>query len=441
VANTFKNKTDEEVQAKIRQIVSLIFDGKIVEEIKRKEEMDNRTICKYLNHLIDPNYTYKDPEFYKEIKAQQDKNTRKRKSQSSKEIHEQKLSHLENIANEIIEGKISPEEASKKYHQSLTNLLNYLRHISNPTKKKKLEPILSNYPTFFTTPNVTSKPVLQSCSENLKKEIILMALTYRVSYQTLAKIFSTTIQDVIEAFKFFEDLVEVIEYLDFETRNESLNLCEYAEKQALSYWKERNRLKKELQTAEQNGERFLIKIIQRDQVKHQRKIDDVIVYNCIGKKWEELTIEEKNRIAWYRVKYGLGMVKCAEILRFDIEFLKENEERYANENEIFREKINLLNDKKTEERAKLIADRKVLETEKNIQSIFALKSAPDLDYFHVNVSKNLALEDTKKKEPNKNLDFPLKQPINLEYFNFTISKDTSLEDIENQTTSRGGGTR
>ena len=48
MANTFKNKTDEEVQAKIRQIVSLIFDGKIVEEIKRKEEMAGFTCFRLL---------------------------------------------------------------------------------------------------------------------------------------------------------------------------------------------------------------------------------------------------------------------------------------------------------------------------------------------------------------------------------------------------------
>lgn len=182
---------------------------------------------------------------------------------------------------------------------------------------------------------------LTNVKTSVLREIILMSLTYRLSYENVAKMFHTDALDVQEAFELL-DFHRSVYYLNEETKNEDKTISEYAYKNALLYWKQRQKLIKEYNQfyKEQNKEKLEEK---KTEIKrHQSLIDDSIVRQTIGKK-RNLTQEEKDSLARYRLKYYIPLTEAKEVLQRDKDTIKRYEEDLASRDIIFKKKLDTLN--------------------------------------------------------------------------------------------------
>lgn len=184
---------------------------------------------------------------------------------------------------------------------------------------------------------------LKKLKNNTIKEIILMTLTYRVSYKNLAKIFAEDIDEIKSLFAKFPDLSYAFYLLDRETMYEDEINEKSAYVYAMNYLKKRRNIIKELKAAklENNHEKLNMKT--QELHEHFLLVDDTIALGTIGRRLNELTQEELESISRYRLKYGLSMNDCMRIFRRDKDTLIRLEKELAEKNPLFNEKIDILN--------------------------------------------------------------------------------------------------
>lgn len=170
------------------------------------------------------------------------------------------------------------------------------------------------------------------------KEVVLVALTYRVSYKNLARIFNTTIDDVKEAFAILDFDTKALYFLNEETKLEDEINEKYAYTYAKNYFNKRNKIIRGLQTATDKEEIEKLKLELKEL---HRLIDDSLVNESKDKK--VLNSEEKEAIAKYRLKYHLSLTSMKDIVKRDIGTIKNLENELAEGNEIYKEKLEELN--------------------------------------------------------------------------------------------------
>lgn len=175
------------------------------------------------------------------------------------------------------------------------------------------------------------------------KEIVLMALTYRVSVKNLAKLFKTSIEDVEYLFKMVDEFEDATLHLCDETKNENEEASNKAFKDAQNYWRERNKIIKLInyQKKQKDNQEILEKLNERLR-EHRALIEDRIFKEAIAKQIKDLTEEEKEAIAKFRMKYNLSThdiidMKCSK------EKIKILEEEISKKDPIFATKLTFLN--------------------------------------------------------------------------------------------------
>lgn len=393
MASFFPNKTDTEVYEQINFYATLLFKGITLSEIERSENVSGETIYKYLSCLNKEDFEYKNESYYQEIMEQIPKNAaeamRKARQKSKQKLNSREVK-LEQIADEIINKKISVETAVIKYQRSFSTILDYLRRISNKEKKAKLMPILAQYPNFYSATNAENNGFLVKQSSITKKEIILMALTYRVSYKSLATMFQTTIEDIINMFKEYTEFQTFLENLDAETRNEEKWLESYAYEQACSYWEERTKLNLDLKELTKRKDGFAIKLVKAKQRKLHTKIDDTMAYNIKEKKFATLTEEERNKIAWYRIKYSLTKELCCTIFKINKESMVKCEKELAQKDKIYATKLDYLNSILYNNAQKKSSSNL---SPTNFSNLVSLKEPINPDFFNVKLSSEIVPEE------------------------------------------------
>lgn len=267
-----------------------------------------------------------------------------------------------NLAEEIYKGLNDP---NSPYYEPDTYA--YIQ-IKKEEEKKKYRDGLKSLPSAK-----LENSVFATFSEKKRKEIILMALTFRLSYKTLAAMFGTTIEDVVVSLEGILGTEHAMKYLNIETINESNRFEILAYRKAKKYWDERERLLSAIKETKKATDTFkeqlkeTIQFIDNDNVKekiikkanesmediintlktelkeHRKQIDDSIVKETINKKVNELTDEEKNFVARYRPKYASTSRQCAAVLHFSRESIQKLEEELAEKDSIFKEQLDRLN--------------------------------------------------------------------------------------------------
>ena len=251
-------------------------------------------------------------------------------------------------------------------------------------------PILAQYPNFYSAANAENNGFLVKQSSITKKEIILMALTYRVSYKSLATMFQTTIEDVINMFKEYTEFQTFLENLDAETRNEEKWLESYAYEQACSYWEERTKLNLDLKELTKRKDGFAIKLVKAKQRKLHTKIDDTMAYNIKEKKFATLTEEERNKIAWYRIKYSLTKELCCTIFKINKESMVKCEKELAQKDKIYATKLDYLNSILYNNAQKKSSSNL---SPTNFSNLVSLKEPINPDFFNVKLSSEIVPEE------------------------------------------------
>lgn len=174
-------------------------------------------------------------------------------------------------------------------------------------------------------------------SNKLLKEIALVALTYRTSYKTLAKILNTTEDDVSQAFLYLSDLSDALYYLNQETLNEN----EIAEKEAYfktkNYFSKRTKLYSKLNNPNYTRQEVLEEI--NDLVS---EINDHEVSIIMNKNYRKLTEADYEAIARFRLKYYYSIRAITRNFKISKEKINKVETELAKKDPIYSDKLDLL---------------------------------------------------------------------------------------------------
>lgn len=229
--------------------------------------------------------------------------------------------------------ELSLIEAANELHIPILEYFVYLIRIKEPELKELLNPILFQFGVDETK---ETKFSLQSVPENIQKEYLLLSLTYRVSFKNLSKIIGCSVEDIIYSFLSFTEYFKSVNYLFVETMYESELSEKLAFSKAKEYHLKRNRLLKAMNEKEEEKEKLKqeIKLLQQE-------INDTFILNIRKKDINEFTLQEKDAIAMYPIKYNLSLRECADKLSISKNFITKCQNNLAERKPIFAEKLNL----------------------------------------------------------------------------------------------------
>ena len=162
----------EEKESKLDEaIISWLMEKTIYREAARKFGVSLDRVKKAIERLNNPNIPDKYSLYLKITQNNKDTlpSVQTKGIANAKNAQELKLEY---IIDEILKNEISVEDASIKYGKRSSEILHYMRKISNKEKKVKLATILAKYPNFYTSETPKGKS-LQKYKYNAQKEIIL----------------------------------------------------------------------------------------------------------------------------------------------------------------------------------------------------------------------------------------------------------------------------
>jgi hypothetical protein len=174
-------------------------------------------------------------------------------------------------------------------------------------------------------------------------EVILMALTYRLSYVNLAKLFKTTVEDVSEAFSRFSEYDEALKHLRIETECEDETDSRVAFVNAYNYWATRKIILRELAKAVKENNADQEREAREKLKNHRLKIDDSLAMAIMDRTSDLSINEQKEVILKYRLKYGISIKQIVKLFHHDRRIIKRWEEEYCQINPIYKGKIEILN--------------------------------------------------------------------------------------------------
>lgn len=323
---------------RIDDIEKLVFQDKTLKEIAIILDCSVSTISRDLNRLQNSN-SIEDQNRYKKIKKQVDINSLAKVRKTAIENREYLNKIVVNnkksiIIQKIANGEMNVFDAANEMHMSIYDFFLYILKLKDV--ELTLQTILQPYGVFL---NEESTKNLMTYPLKTQKEIVLMALTYRVSYKTIAKMFGVSMKNVIETFKTFNDLSLSLDFLFLETYCEDEINEKKAYSDAKKYWKKRNELITSLNEARKNsdGEQAKQIKIQLDELRSE--INDRCVLNLKEKKATDLTQEERDLVAKYQLKYYLSSSECGRQFGFDKNTIQRYSASLAERNPIFAEKM------------------------------------------------------------------------------------------------------
>lgn len=314
------------------------------------EICDTLCISDYLYHKIfnslnDPSSFNYNSSRYERLKSKIAKNASEKIAENSSAnestsfLAENFLFKLE-VTKRVAKGEINVSAAANELHMSIFRYFLYIIELKDIELRNSLRPVLQSYGVFM---NEGSTKSLMSYPLEIQKEIVLMALTYRISYKNLAKMFKVSLKNVIETFNSFTELSFSLGYLFLETYSEDEINEMKAYNDAMLYWRKRNELIKSLNEARKNKEEEKVKQIKIEIEELHSKIDDRQILNLKEKKATDLTQEERDLIAKYQLKYYLSSIECGKQLNYNTETIQRCSANLAERNMIFAEKMVLHN--------------------------------------------------------------------------------------------------
>lgn len=323
---------DEKIIEIIKKIEMYASQNYVKYEVQLKLSLSRTSFDKIL-HTLSVHY----PERYKKIQTQLMMNANNRKrSQFNLENklssnQSKKLEYAKRIANY----ELSLIDAAKKLHIPPVEFFAYLINVKDFELSELLKPVLLQ---FGVDEEKKAKISLQSYSPKVQKEFLLLSLTYRVSFKSLAKIIGSSVEDIVFSFLSFNEYFDSVNYLFIETLYEN----EYSEKLAFSkakeYYLRRNKLMKTLKERTEGKEE-----IQKELKELQQEIYDTRIANAIKKDIREFTQEDKDLVAMYPIKYNLSLSESEKKLSINRKTISKYQNDLAARKPIFADKLNLYN--------------------------------------------------------------------------------------------------
>lgn len=268
----------------------------------------------------------------------------------ARELNSTKDTIYDDLTNRL--PKINPEMSVSVQQKLQEHRLNNLKS-KNPASEVEnqiaqiVEEGVKNLTNIQNIGTITSKPRKKASdlSSKIKEEIILMALTYRISYKNLGLLLKMDPTDLKNTFELLDNYSFPLYYLNLETRDEDEINERVAYIKGYNYLKTRKKLLNALNAAKKSNNQEQIAKIKLAIKEHFHLIDDYVVQNTMDTPLSELTQEQKDALARYRLKYALPKRDAIKILkRGKLTLLDEWELDLGQRDQIFKEKIDFLED-------------------------------------------------------------------------------------------------
>ncbi len=230
------------------------------------------------------------------------------------------------------------DEGTEFLNCPLYVLLFFIREEYKKTKSEVLKQIILNYSEFhfFESKNISEK------SLNLQKEIVLVALTYRISVVNLCRLFETSYDDIEKVFENFSLYNFPIYFLNLETMNENEEFETLAFKKGKHYFLRVQELRRFKIKAIQEGNDEKLEVFNEKIRSLQNEINDSAALALQNN--DEITHEELLVIINYRIKYGLSRIQCEEMFGVKEFRLREYENKLIEKDDYYRAKLYFLNE-------------------------------------------------------------------------------------------------
>lgn len=332
------------MEEKIKLIIQGLTEGKTRKEMLEVYGIESREIDKFWEVLKNPKSEFYNLELREQMKDIQKINAKKKNAiiaskHKKKLIFDTSLKKVCGAIEYIKTRNASIEKASLQFNVLAEKICEELEQSNDEKLRGVLEQFKEKYK------GLEDKKI-REYPQNVQEEIILMALTYRLSFVNMTRIFKTTIDDILAIYENFREThSRFLLYLAIETDTEDKQNEYIACAKAKVYFQKRNKIIKQLNETTEEEKKEELKSVLREL---HTEIDDAIVLGTIGKKTGDLTEVEQDAIARYRVKYSLGLVECKTILKRDRETIRNYESNLAEKNIVFREKLEFLNTVKDE---------------------------------------------------------------------------------------------
>ncbi len=248
--------------------------------------------------------------------------------------------------NAMQESRMTVNEALEILNVPLTMLLFYIIEEYNRTQNEHLKSIISCYSKthFYENKHISDKALI------IQKEIVLAALTFRLSFNNLCRLFETSADDIEKMFDHFPLLDYPIYLLNLETMNESKELEDLAFKKGKIYFLKAQELRALKRKAMLKGETEKQEALTEKILLLQTEINDSLALAMQNS--DEITEQDLLVIINYRIKYGLARNRCEDLFGIKDYRLRAFENKLMSQDNYYQSKLYFLNEFQ-EQRSKL----------------------------------------------------------------------------------------
>ena len=390
-----KQEQEEKQKEKFQKVVRMILE----QEYSLKQALNEIDLPTNIFTKLREQLKITNPILEEEMSIVLKENIYKKNKNTEKNKPVKKVETARNMISFLLLEKVPIEKVAYIFKYLPTQCYQYLLNVREENKREQLQPFLEEYYKKYVE-GKTDK-CLRNKSLQFQKELIMVALTYRVSFSSMALLFNTTIDDILTIYYSFFEYDTPLKNLFQETRNESEKTSKEALKRATQYYKKRNQLakrtnsvkemltkidkEKELQEEnEQKKEALQNKYEQalEEFRMHRSFVFDSLALACKNKKTKEFSEEEQEALAWYRIKYSLSLQEWVTATKVIREVLVTCERRLMEKDAFFKEKIEYLNSKNRVEYLESYARKRKDTASKTIAELIPNQPI-SLEYFNI----------------------------------------------------------
>ena len=316
---------NEETEKRLDEIERRLLLSQSVSEIANEMGVRYALINDTIQHA------YLDKERYKKLIELRNKNKR-RIWQSDQGFHLYRY----NVAKSIANNETSLEKIQLKYYTSIVYMLLFFSEINDTELYEKLKPTLEKYG--FLEKEKKTIVSLKDYSPNMQRDIALLGLTYRISFQNLALIFNTSVIEIAQLFFRVGIPRNTMDSLFLETLNEKEEYAKKAFRNAQIYLLKREHFRKNLEQAKKEANVEKMKEAKQGLKELHAKIDDSVEKGLKKRKNKNFTQEEQDLIARYQMKYDLTTQVCSQEFGVSVAEIVEYNKNLAERDAIFSDK-------------------------------------------------------------------------------------------------------
>ena len=335
----------EEYANYIDQIEQMIQNGSYKYQVVKELDISIEDINNIIEGLNDKTSSYYNVERYQKLLEKIRENfigsLRKNEKFASPSFSSSKLTMIRMV----LSGEFDLMRIARMRHKSVLFCLLELSNVKHEDYYEEVQNFLKPYGFDYASNQKKNTKQFSDYPRKTRQEFLLLALTYRISFKTMAKLLNTTVIDITNGFLSSMDMNDItLDALFMETINESSEEQEQTYQKAKQYLHKRNAYIQKLnQYSKENKEEKVSALKEMIQELHH-EIDDYHLNETLKKASYTYTEEDKEIIARSILKYYISLNDATvrfhrhfSNLQDDMQTLAQKDEVFAKKYEVYKE--------------------------------------------------------------------------------------------------------